>query len=84
MSRLRAETMPAVTVPPSWNGLPIATTHSPIRSFSESPNDTAFSGLSLVTLRTARSTSLSRPRISAFSRVPSLKMTVTSSASAIT
>ena len=40
MSRLRADTMPAVTVPPRLNGLPIATTHSPSRSLSESPNAT--------------------------------------------
>ena len=46
MSRLRAETMPAVTVPPRLNGLPIAITHSPSRSLSESPNFTALSGLS--------------------------------------
>ena len=45
MSRLRAETMPAVTVPPRLNGLPIAITHSPSRSLSESPNFTALSGL---------------------------------------
>ena len=32
MSRLRAETMPAVTVPPRLNGLPMAMTHSPSRS----------------------------------------------------
>src|SRR3954469_565050 len=44
MSRLRAETMPAVTVPPRLNGLPIAITHSPRRSLSESPNFTATSG----------------------------------------
>ena len=44
MSRLRAETMPAVTVPPRLNGLPIAITHSPSRSLSESPNFTAISG----------------------------------------
>ena len=31
MSRLRAETMPAVTVPPRPNGLPIAITQSPTR-----------------------------------------------------
>ena len=46
MSRLRAETMPAVTVPPRLNGLPMAMTHSPSRSLSESPNATALSGLS--------------------------------------
>ena len=49
MSRLRAETMPAVTVPPRLNGLPMAITHSPSRSFSESPNFTALSGLSGLT-----------------------------------
>ena len=31
MSRPRAETMPAVTVPPRPNGLPTATTQSPTR-----------------------------------------------------
>ena len=31
MLRLRAETMPAVTVPPRPKGLPIAITQSPIR-----------------------------------------------------
>ena len=51
MSRLRAETMPAVTVPPRLNGLPIAITHSPSRSLSESPNFTALSGLSGLTLQ---------------------------------
>ena len=45
MSRLRADTMPAVTEPPRLNGLPIAITHSPSRSLSESPNFTALSGL---------------------------------------
>ena len=34
MSRPSAETMPAVTVPPRPNGLPIATTQSPIRGIS--------------------------------------------------
>ena len=51
MSRLRAETMPAVTVPPRLNGLPIATTHSPSRTLSESPNFTALSGLVGLTLQ---------------------------------
>ena len=45
MSRLRADTMPAVTEPPRLNGLPIAITHSPSLILSESPNFTAFSGL---------------------------------------
>ena len=84
MSRLRAETMPAVTVPPRLNGLPIAITHSPSRSLSESPNFTAFSGLSGLTLSSARSVLVSRPTISAFRVVPSLRMTLTSSASAMT
>ena len=65
MSRLRAETMPAVTVPPRLNGLPIAITHSPSRSFSESPNFTAVSGLSDFTRRSARSVFWSRPMTSA-------------------
>ena len=41
MSRLRAETMPTVTVPPRPNGLPIAITQSPMRITSELPNFTA-------------------------------------------
>ena len=84
MSRLRAETMPAVTEPPRLNGLPIAITHSPSRILSESPNFTAFSGLVGLTRSTARSVFWSRPITSALSRVPSVKMTVISSASAIT
>ena len=74
MSRLRAETMPAVTVPPRLNGLPIAITHSPSRSLSESPNFTALSGLSGLTCSTARSVFWSRPMTSALSREPSLKI----------
>ena len=45
--RLRAETMPAVTVSPRPNGLPTAITPSPTRILSLSPNLTVFSGLSL-------------------------------------
>ncbi len=44
MSRFLAETMPAVTVPPRLNGLPIAITQSPSLSLSESPNFTAVNG----------------------------------------
>jgi hypothetical protein len=33
MSRFWADTMPAVTVPPRPNGLPTASTQSPIRAF---------------------------------------------------
>ncbi len=84
MSRLRAETMPAVTVPPSENGLPMAITHSPRRSLSESPNFTALSGWSVLTFSNARSVLVSRPTISAFSVVPSLRMTLISSASEMT
>ena len=84
MSRLRAETMPAVTVPPRLNGLPMAITHSPSRSLSESPNFTALSGLSACTRSSARSTLESLPTRSALSLVPSLRMTVISSASAMT
>ena len=47
MSRLRAEMMPTVTVPPRPNGLPIAITQSPIRILSELPNFTAVSFLQL-------------------------------------
>ena len=47
-------------MPPRLNGLPIAITHSPSRSLSESPNFTAFSGLSGLTRSTARSVLVSR------------------------
>ena len=47
MSRPRDETIPAVTVPDSPNGLPLASTQSPPRALSLSPNDTAGSGLAL-------------------------------------
>ena len=84
MSRLRADTMPAVTEPPRLNGLPMAITHSPSLILSESPNLTALSGLVGLTRSTARSVFWSRPTTSALSRVPSVKMTVISSASEIT
>ena len=67
MSRLRADTMPAVTVPPRLNGLPIAITHSPSRSLSELPNFTALSGLSGLTRSSARSVLESLPISSALS-----------------
>ena len=41
MSRPRADTIPAVTVPPRPNGFPIAITQSPTRNASESPKLTA-------------------------------------------
>ena len=76
--------MPADTEPPRPNGLPIAITHWPMRVFSESPNFTAFSGLSGFTRNTAKSTFVSLPTISAFNLRPSAKITVTSLASPIT
>ncbi len=84
MSRPRAETMPAVTVPPRPNGLPIASTQSPTRSASESPNCTAVSGLSGFTCSRAMSPVSSRPSTLAFSEVLSCKVTVISSAPSIT
>ncbi len=84
MSRSSAETMPTVTVPPKPNGLPIAITQSPTRKVSESPNGTAGSGLSAFTFKTAISVLASRPITSASSFVPSAKLAVISSASAIT
>ena len=84
MSRLRAETMPAVTVPPSPNGLPIAITQSPTRTASESPNETAGSGASAFTRNTARSVFSSLPTSSAVKLRPSGKLTVISSAPSMT
>ena len=84
MSRLRAETMPAVTEPPRLNGLPIAITHSPSRSLSELANFTALSGFSGFTRSSARSVLESLPITSALSLEPSLNTTVISSASAMT
>ena len=84
MSRLRADTMPAVTEPPRLKGLPIAITHSPSRSLSESPNLTAISGFGGANFNTARSVFLSTPISSALILVPSLRMTLISSASAMT
>ncbi len=85
MSRLRAETMPAVTVPPRLNGLPIAITHSPSRSLSESPNFTATKGFAGgLNFSTARSVFLSTPTSSALILVPSFMMMLISSASAMT
>ena len=54
--RLRAETMPAVTEPPRPNGLPTASTQSPTRDLSLSPNLAAFNGFSGFTRSTATST----------------------------
>ena len=58
-----AEIIPAVTVPPNPNGLPIAITQSPILALSESPNLTGVKLLSDVIWSTAISDSGSAPRI---------------------
>ncbi len=84
MLRPLAEMMPAVTVPPSANGLPTAMTQSPTRDLSLSPNFTAVRGLAGLTRNTARSTLASLPMISARSLVPSVKMTSTSLAPSMT
>ncbi len=84
MSRPRAETMPAVTVPPRPNGLPIASTQSPTRSAEESPNSSAGSGLPASTFSKVMSPVWSRPSTLAFSEVLSCKVTVMSSAPSVT
>ena len=76
--------MPAVTVPPRPNGLPIASTQSPTRAFDESPNCTAGSGLSGFTFSSAMSPVSSRPTTVAFSVVLSCSVTVISSAPSMT
>ena len=81
---MRAETIPAVTVPPRLKGLPIAITHSPRRSLSESPNFTAIKGFVGVNFSTARSVFLSTPTSSALNLLPSFMMMLISSASAMT
>ena len=75
MLRLRAETMPAVTEPPSPNGLPTAITQSPTRALSLSANLTAVSGFSGFTRNTATSTFASLPTTSALSFCPLVKIT---------
>ena len=67
MSRPRAQTMPAVTVPPRPNGLPIASTQSPTRERSESPNVHCRQRLVRRTFSTAMSVRSSRPIRVAFS-----------------
>ncbi len=84
MSRLRAETMPSDTEPPSPKGLPMASTQSPTLSLSESPKLTTVSGFSGFTLSTAISVLASRPTSSALRFVPSVKTTVMSSDWSIT
>ena len=79
MSRPRAEMMPAVAVPPRPNGLPIATTQSPTRALSESPNATYGKPLAS-TLISARSVFGSLPTSVASNLRPSCSVTVISSA----
>ena len=80
MSRPRPETIPAVTVPPSPKGFPTATTQSPTRVRSESPNSTTGSDSSESTSMSARSVFGSTPTTSASSLRPSRSVTVTESA----
>src|SRR5882762_43403 len=46
--------MPAVTLPPSPNGLPIASTQSPTRALSLSPQRVAMSGFAVLKVKTAK------------------------------
>ena len=71
MSRPRADTMPAVTLPPRPNGLPIATTHWPGRTASLSPSWMNGRLCPASTCNTARSVFASVPTILAGSTVPS-------------
>ncbi len=85
MSRLVAEMMPTVTLPPRPKGLPIAITQSPTRIFEESPKVTALSGFLGSTCRSARSVFGSWPRILVtFSLLPSVKLMMISSAPSMT
>ena len=85
MSRLFAEMMPTETDPPSPNGLPIASTQSPTSSVADDPNLTSVSGFLGVTLSSARSDLGSLPRtLSTLSLLPSLKLTMISSAPSMT
>src|SRR5215207_1303614 len=84
MSRAIAEMMPAVTLPPSPNGLPIVRTQSPTRVLLESPQVAAGSGAFGSTLRSAISVTASRPTTCACSEVPSDSVTVICCAFAMT
>src|SRR6266851_3621517 len=76
--------IPAVTVPPRPNGLPIASTQSPTRALLESPQLAAGNGVLASTLSNARSVTASRPMTCACSAVSSARVTVICSALAIT
>ena len=85
MSRLRADTMPAVTVPPRPNGFPTASTQSPTRGYlSDIFTKGNFFPFPSVTLMSARSVRGSDPIIFASNFSPSSIVTVMSSASSTT
>ena len=81
--RPTAETMPEVTVWPTPNGFPTATTKSPTRSASLSASGIAVRLSASIRIR-ATSVSGSEPTNSAFTLRPSARVTVTSSAPSIT
>ena len=72
--------MPAVTVPPRPNGLPIAITHSPGRTAAESPRAMNGSFWSVLIFSTAMSVRGSVPITRAGSSVPSDNVTLTEEA----
>jgi hypothetical protein len=84
MSRLRAETMPAVTDPPRPKGLPTAMIQSPTLSASESPHSTAGSSRLASILSNARSVCLSTPTTLASYCAPSVRVTLMPAASSMT
>ena len=83
--RASAETMPCVTVCPTPNGLPIASTMSPTCSASELANSNAGNcSLAFLSRNTARSVRLSLSTISASNSRLSASATLISSAPSIT
>ena len=85
MSRPLADTIPAVTVPPRPNGLPIAITQSPTRNPSEFPKETAVNFESPGSIcNTAISVFASRPMTFALKLSSLAKITEISSAFSIT
>ena len=71
-------------MPPSPNGLPIASTQSPTLALVESPQAAAGRGILASTLSSARSVTVSRPTTCACSTVSSDRVTVIWSAFAMT
>ena len=76
----RAETIPAVTVPPNPNGFPIAMTQSPILAVSEFPNFTVSNLSSVIICKTATSDKGSVPKIFALYSLSSFVLINISSA----